>query len=243
MTLETRPISVLTRSPDCPVCSGLSGSLNRCEVPVSETEYRFTIRPLTTEEGGGYLIEFPDLPGCMSDGETIEGALANGADAKRDWIAAMRQAGRQVPVPTVDATDTYSGKWVLRTPKSLHRSLAERARQEGVSLMRSQLPCWHRGLGSARRTTDEAHKRSRHPLHELSRSLPCAASTRSGRWLPRFTTSRSTPSVGVFLHRLDRHRHRRRNDDLELFAPACARPSRTPHRAAPSSPWWRRGRD
>ena len=54
---------------------------------MSETDYRFTVRPLTADEGGSYLIEFPDMPGCMSDGETIEGVLANGAEAKRDWIA------------------------------------------------------------------------------------------------------------------------------------------------------------
>lgn len=35
-------------------------------------DYPFTIRHLSKEDGGGYLIEFPDLPGCMSDGETIE---------------------------------------------------------------------------------------------------------------------------------------------------------------------------
>jgi antitoxin HicB len=81
-----------------------SDSLTRCEVHMSETEYRFTIRPMTAEEGGGYLIEFPDLPGCMSDGETIEEALANGAEAKRDWIAAMQAAGRQVPPPTAETT-------------------------------------------------------------------------------------------------------------------------------------------
>jgi antitoxin HicB len=42
---------------------------------------RFQIRPLIEEEGGGYPIEFPDLPGCLSDGATIEAAIANGADA------------------------------------------------------------------------------------------------------------------------------------------------------------------
>jgi antitoxin HicB len=42
---------------------------------MSETEYAFTIRPLTAEEGGGYLIEYPDLLGCMSDGETVEEAI------------------------------------------------------------------------------------------------------------------------------------------------------------------------
>jgi antitoxin HicB len=68
-------------------------------MPMKPTEHRFTIRPLTAEEGGGYLIEFPDLPGCISDGETIGKAIANGSEAKRDWIAAMMEAGRPVPLP------------------------------------------------------------------------------------------------------------------------------------------------
>ena len=112
---------------------------------MSEIEYRFTIRPMTAEEGGGYLIEFPDLLGCMSDGETVEEAIAHGADAKRDWIAAMVEAGRPVPPPA--AADAYSGKWVLRTPKSLHRGLAERARQEGVSLNALAVARLAQGLG------------------------------------------------------------------------------------------------
>ena len=114
---------------------------------MSEIEYRFTIRPMTAEEGGGYLIEFPDLPGCMSDGETIEEAIANGAEAKGDWIAAMVAAGRPVPQPSAEAKDAYSGKWVLRTPKSLHRGLAERARQEGVILNALAVAMLAQGLG------------------------------------------------------------------------------------------------
>lgn len=39
-------------------------------------EYPFTIRALADNEGGGYLLEFPDLPGCMADGETSEGVGA-----------------------------------------------------------------------------------------------------------------------------------------------------------------------
>jgi antitoxin HicB len=31
-------------------------------------QYQFTVRPLSEEEGGGYLVEYPDIPGCMSDG-------------------------------------------------------------------------------------------------------------------------------------------------------------------------------
>ena len=38
--------------------------------------YQFTVRPLSNDEGGGYLVEYPDIPGCMSDGDTIEEAIA-----------------------------------------------------------------------------------------------------------------------------------------------------------------------
>jgi antitoxin HicB len=95
----------------------------------------------------GYLIEFPDLPGCISDGETIGAVLSIGAVAKRDWIAAMREAGRKVPPPTVEPTEAYSGKWVLRTPKSLHRGLAVQARQQGVSLNALAVAMLAQGLG------------------------------------------------------------------------------------------------
>jgi antitoxin HicB len=114
---------------------------------MSETEYRFTIRPLSEEEGGGYLIEFPDLPGCISDGETIEEAIDNGHDAQRCWIAAMKEAGRPIPPPAAEPAEPYSGKWQLRAPKSLHRKLAERAKREGVSLNTLAVTLIAEGLG------------------------------------------------------------------------------------------------
>jgi hypothetical protein len=42
---------------------------------ISEVQYPFVVRPMTAEEGGGYLLEFPDLPGCVSDSETMEEAI------------------------------------------------------------------------------------------------------------------------------------------------------------------------
>jgi antitoxin HicB len=81
---------------------------------MSDIEHRFMVRPLTDDEGGGYLIEFSDLPGCISDGETIEEAIANGEDAQRGWIAAMKEAGRPILPPSVEPTESYSGKWQLR---------------------------------------------------------------------------------------------------------------------------------
>lgn len=110
-------------------------------------EYRFTIRPLGADEGGGFLIEYPDLPGCVSDGETIEEAIANGRDAKAAWITAMREAGRPVSPPGADPAEGYSGRWVLRTPKSLHRRLAEQAKRDGVSLNTLAVTLLAQGIG------------------------------------------------------------------------------------------------
>ena len=62
-------------------------------------DYRFAVRPLSDEEGGGYLVEYPDIPGCMSDGETVEEAIANGREALRDCIDVFRESGRTISKP------------------------------------------------------------------------------------------------------------------------------------------------
>jgi len=93
-------------------------------------DYPFEMRPLADAEGGGWLITFPDLPGCMSDGETPAQAMANGAEAVADWIKAVRSAGRDIPAPGEPA----SGKFIARVPRSLHARLSARAKQEGVSM-------------------------------------------------------------------------------------------------------------
>jgi antitoxin HicB len=110
-------------------------------------DYPFQIRPLPEEDGGGYLIEFPDLPGCLSDGATIEEAIANGADALRSWIATAREFGDPVPLPSQPSDEAYSGRWNMRVPKSLHRRLAERAKAEGVSLNTLAVTLLAEGLG------------------------------------------------------------------------------------------------
>ncbi|MBI4384394.1 MAG: type II toxin-antitoxin system HicB family antitoxin [Nitrospinae bacterium] len=93
-------------------------------------EYPFEIRKLTDKEGGGILITFPDLPGCMSDGETIEEAIKNGVDAVQCWIVAAKRRGRKTPKPG----ETPSGRFNQRFPKSLQARLIARAKREGVSM-------------------------------------------------------------------------------------------------------------
>lgn len=95
-------------------------------------KYSAIIRPLSKEEGKGYLIEIPDLPGCMADGETVEEAFHEAESAIESWILTAREFGD--PIPTSNSAKRYSGQWRLRVPKSLHAALAMRAKQEGVSL-------------------------------------------------------------------------------------------------------------
>ena len=118
-------------------------------------DYRFQVRPLTDEEGSGYLIEFPDLPGCLSDGETIEDAIENGADALRSWIETAREFGDPVPPPSRASDEAYSGRWNMRVPRSLHRRLAERARAEGVSLNTLAVTLLAEGMGRRARDGDQ----------------------------------------------------------------------------------------
>lgn len=63
-------------------------------------EYPVLISPLSTEEGGGFLATVPDLPGCMSDGETPEEAVTNVRDAIAAWIEAAGELGREIPMPS-----------------------------------------------------------------------------------------------------------------------------------------------
>ena len=62
-------------------------------------DYAVVIEPLSDEDGGGYLATVPDLPGCMSDGETREEAARNVDDAIASWIEEARVIGRAVPMP------------------------------------------------------------------------------------------------------------------------------------------------
>ena len=61
--------------------------------------YRISLRPLTAEDGEGWLAEVPELPGCMSDGETPQQALDNVMDAIACWIEAAEEDGRPIPAP------------------------------------------------------------------------------------------------------------------------------------------------
>ena len=83
-------------------------------------------------EEGGFVASFPELPGCITCGETIEKAAENAVDAKRTWLEAAVEGNIEIKEP-IEQT-SYSGQFKLRLPKTLHRMLAEKAKEEGISM-------------------------------------------------------------------------------------------------------------
>lgn len=90
--------------------------------------------PVTLEASpeGGYFIEIEDLPGCYSQGETVEEALEMIEESRRLWLESAYEDGLDIPLPR--DLEQYSGKFFIRAPKSLHRKLDQMAKREGVSL-------------------------------------------------------------------------------------------------------------
>ena len=109
--------------------------------------YAHVVAPLSEADGGGYMISFPDLPGCLSDGETLDEVLVNGRDAFNSWIAVQVDMKRAIPEPTRYSEDGKPVKFVQRLPRSLHASLQARAKAEGVSLNTLVLTLIAEGLG------------------------------------------------------------------------------------------------
>ena len=92
--------------------------------------YRMEI--VKDSDEGGFVASYPDLPGCITCGETEEEALKNALDAKKSWLEAALEENIEIPEP--DSLEAYSGQFKLRLPRSLHRALAEHSQREGISM-------------------------------------------------------------------------------------------------------------
>lgn len=96
--------------------------------------YSVNLFCLSEEDGGGWLAEVPELKGCLTDGDTPEEALDNLKEVIETWLEIAHEDNRAIPAPHIYDDSEYSGKFTLRTPKSLHRQLVQEAEKEGVSL-------------------------------------------------------------------------------------------------------------
>ena len=81
-----------------------------------------------------YIARVPELPGCVTDGKTIEIAAAHAQEAIAAYLASLDARGKPLPKPFSEKP--FSGKIPLRIDPVLHRDLAYEAEQEGISLNR-----------------------------------------------------------------------------------------------------------
>jgi predicted RNase H-like HicB family nuclease len=91
--------------------------------------YPITIHP---DPDGGYVAEIEELPGCMTQAETLDEAFKAIEDARQLWIKTAYEEGQDIPLPR--DVEEHSGKFMVRIPRSLHRNLVRAAKREGVSL-------------------------------------------------------------------------------------------------------------
>ncbi len=87
---------------------------------------------MVKDEEGSYLIEYPDLKGCMSYAPTINEAIEMAEDAKTAWIETALESNMDIPEPR--ELNAFSGNFKLRIPKTLHKNLVNTAKKEGISM-------------------------------------------------------------------------------------------------------------
>jgi predicted RNase H-like HicB family nuclease len=94
--------------------------------------YNYIIKPIHDESGAYYHASVLELDGCQSTGETFQEAYDSLMEAMKGWIDTKLENGFPIPAPLNN--EKFSGKFVIRLPKSLHARLVIEAEREGVSL-------------------------------------------------------------------------------------------------------------
>ena len=92
----------------------------------------YKIEVMKDIDEGGYILSCPELKGCMTCADTLQQGFEMIEDAKKSWFSACIEDG--VPIPEPSHLENYSGQFKLRIPKSLHKTLAEHSKQEGISM-------------------------------------------------------------------------------------------------------------
>ena len=100
-----------------------------------KNSYRMNVYPVDAEtDEMEWVAEIPDLPGCIGCGDTPEQAIEKVQLARDAWLEVAIKEGKPIPEPTNPYDIGYSGKFTLRIPKTLHRELAIKSQEEGISL-------------------------------------------------------------------------------------------------------------
>lgn len=125
-------------------------------------------RVLVPEAEGGYSAEILEFPGCYSQGDTADDAIANLEAAALGWIEAAQAQGQGIPPPAVN--QGFGGKVALRLPRGTHRAAARMAEQEGCSLNQFLVAAISEKIGAVN-AHGEMFRRIEHTISQLENRL------------------------------------------------------------------------
>lgn len=94
----------------------------------------YKVEVIPEDDGSGFTAIVPELPGCMTCADTIEELWEMITEAKQLWIEVALEDAGHIPEPAPIEDEQYSGRFVVRLPRSLHRQLAQRAKWDDTSL-------------------------------------------------------------------------------------------------------------
>jgi antitoxin HicB len=101
----------------------------------------------SNKDDPGWAARVVELPGCITQADTFEELGEMIEDAMRGWLTVALEEGLVIPEP--HPTETHSGKFVVRVPRSLHRQLAEAAERDNVSLNTYVTAALAKAIGAA----------------------------------------------------------------------------------------------
>lgn len=99
---------------------------------MKKTKFAYLINILWSEEDKCYMAEIPELEGCVTHGKTTAEAAKRAEDAIESWLHTAKKLKHPIPEPVLQ--HPVSGKFNVRLPKELHKSLIVKAAQEKTSL-------------------------------------------------------------------------------------------------------------
>lgn len=98
-------------------------------------EYRLNVYPIYLENGKEqWCVEYPELPGCVGGGDTIEEAIDDAKKSKKVYLDYLMENNLDIPKPIIVKNELPSGKIALRVSRTMHKKLLMLAENDGVSL-------------------------------------------------------------------------------------------------------------
>ncbi len=97
-------------------------------------KYGFQVYQMQVENHRFWVAESKALKGCVGQGDTVIEAVQELEINEDEWIEMAKELNVEVPEPSVESLDAYSGKFVVRVSPVIHKEASECAKQQGISL-------------------------------------------------------------------------------------------------------------